>query len=1153
MEDLAIPPIGTTEYPFLGSFNGNGKIVSGFTTANAQSLLEKRPTNAQFQATNNLLSTFDKTSSEEAGAVIGFFGVVGDYNGAADRIRAKITADGLTGDSAVFNDTDITVQNVGLNDFTIDNRSGATTIGLAAGYVNALMVNVLVNDCTMTASGSGSAIEQAVNLSNHALVGYCTAEFEASLGIYEVNLSDPTSTTTANINDVELGADWGGSIAMDTLYDNLVLVRDNSANNTGIDYAWKAVKVRNSDNTSFCGVERVTTQFMKTDNFRDSNGNSIKDRYSVMYTFANQMVNETFMIAGGAMVSEVVCEQTNSTVNAYVIKYGSEYLNVELGGGMPTIGLGNDRASATRWVLLDNGTLFVLTSGIKLYVNVVIGSEISFSYIDHTKSGWSYVEDKGLCYTADGKSYYLKLINDAWELREEDNTASYYVIKSGDNYLIGTEDQLSPQAPYFSGNLHTTNSNDPNITPWYTSANDNGVNVYTTIKGAEVYLVNGMLYDETINQYRFLLDSQAVNIPWTIDANGYLSSNGQYVVCNDGIWSLSSNATNAAIVTPVTLGSDDNTVSWSYEADEVNDMSFDTTDAEEYDSFEFGVANKYDAAYIPLQKKDDNTPEDHNTGYITGGMYNHISSSNPEPQQNIGDVRASSFYVKNVLLDKNGNRKETLHACINGSFTDIAFNATNESSGLKKYEEAYNGTGEDGSNFKDLISVSENAADPTNGINNKRLYGLQFVDGMISTSSLITIPEATVNRETIQNYQVPADCIDFTLRQKGYINFFAGTYYPNTNCFFSLHHIIRNGNKITEIKEIQRIYESGSGTTSTYVYEYKGDTNFDADGLTLVFNTDWLTSPTEIIAQGDSDINSDSIHGFRGDIYYFEIPVNAGEYALGSVEGKIGACLLYLDIGASAQDIPANVDRTEIHEVFTEGVASYNYPEGVGLMDGSTYAEMTGEYISLKGESVLNATINRVGDQVTVSGSGLSLNASHGYTVSGVSSATASPTVPKITKRVSYIDKDVDFNTTYIFIVTFIDLNGDGTYDPEGGDSITLTNDEGIAVEGIELTNTNDETSFKLPTHTTPDRIKWEDIKASSTSVLSYRYSSDGTVTNSFEYSHTAKTYTVSISSDVATTVTVTDVNSTENVVSSSINGSTASKDANIDITESTP
>ena len=54
-----------------------------------------------------------------------------------------------------------------------------------------------------------------------------------------------------------------------------------------------------------------------------------------------------------------------------------------------------------------------------------------------------------------------------------------------------------------------------------------------------------------------------------------------------------------------------------------------------------------------------------------------------------------------------------------------------------------------------------------------------------------------------------------------------------------------------------------------------------------LFNMDWVT-----MSNGNTIVENA--------VYYFEIPVNEGEYALGSVSGnKTGAYLMYLDIGAS--------------------------------------------------------------------------------------------------------------------------------------------------------------------------------------------------------------------------------------------------------------
>ena len=61
---------------------------------------------------------------------------------------------------------------------------------------------------------------------------------------------------------------------------------------------------------------------------------------------------------------------------------------------------------------------------------------------------------------------------------------------------------------------------------------------------------------------------------------------------------------------------------------------------------------------------------------------------------------------------------------------------------------------------------------------------------------------------------------------------------------------------------------------------------------TPIFKTSWITNPG--ISQGTQ-------------LYYFEVPCNAGEYCLGSVSGKTGAYLAYLDIASNGGEAINNV------------------------------------------------------------------------------------------------------------------------------------------------------------------------------------------------------------------------------------------------------
>lgn len=184
------------------------------------------------------------------------------------------------------------------------------------------------------------------------------------------------------------------------------------------------------------------------------------------------------------------------------------------------------------------------------------------------------------------------------------------------------------------------------------------------------------------------------------------------------------------------------------------------------------------------------------------------------------------------------------------------------------------------------------------------------MDAQISTSNLVTVPNATINGHTYTDYQMPKDSIDFNLKTSGYINVFAGTYFsiansngPNVDCFFSLYKIERDqlNHQIIAINEIKAIYEDNG----SYSYQYKDGT---APSGTKVFDTDCLTKPSGLV--------SDSV-------YYFEIPVGAGEFAIGSVNGMKGGYLLYLDISTHKGDSVA------VHEKMTIDTISYVLPKGV--------------------------------------------------------------------------------------------------------------------------------------------------------------------------------------------------------------------------------
>jgi hypothetical protein len=218
--------------------------------------------------------------------------------------------------------------------------------------------------------------------------------------------------------------------------------------------------------------------------------------------------------------------------------------------------------------------------------------------------------------------------------------------------------------------------------------------------------------------------------------------------------------------------------------------------------------------------------------------------------------------------------------------------------------------------------------------------GIHFDTNAVSTSTTTSLSSAKILGHTYTNYNMPIGCIDFHVQDAGKINFFAGSYYNLTSntgtsaqltsanlndSFFSLHHIFRNSSQgLTGSKEISAIYtntDASNNSTVPYVYKYTDNTYSTGTAGTLLFDMQYLWNAAPVVLT----------------LYYFEIPVNPGEYALGAVkQGSTikskGAYLIYLDISANAERT-ITTTTTEVTETTTYVL---NYPNGVAFVDSAS-------------------------------------------------------------------------------------------------------------------------------------------------------------------------------------------------------------------------
>ncbi len=1068
MDGLSIPPIGTTQYPFLGNFNGNGKKIIGCITANALSALEKHPVRAQF-IDSGLLGKYVENSTDEAGQVIGLFGVIGDYNNEVSRISgisgysaSDATPPTANDDGTVLYTQAISAYNFSVDGYQLQNYTNATTVGIAAGYVNAPLTGVKLSNSTVDVKKSSSAFDATAmteNVSDYTLVGYCTPAYRSQLNVHTTDVYSPLTTSEGKhvIQDNTGDGDatgWGGSIAMDNLYDTLEGVFTNNATMaTDYVYAFERVKAAGSDTYTITGT---TTN----GNFRVSNIND--DYFSVTYTLrsANNTSDTTYLyISGGAKRTDRVYSYTGKTGTGYKYSMDGRYLNVTT-TGTPALTSGTAENGATAWVLSTDRYMYTDIGGIIWYLNAD-GTTLSLSMTPTTQ--WTYQD--GVLSTG---NYRLTYQNNAWALMNTNGVQSYistqvgnttYYLSNNGTTLTSTTNQADATVWTFSGNNEGTISTTVNNTTYYLYGNNNNLTLNAT----------STTWENSNNQLYY-------------SRRGLFGTTTYYFRYNNG-WTLTTSENDAATLTFTEVALPTLTTSETVVQEIIAEEETTTLDFTHEQS---------DSTYIPLAMDDTYQPKNNNTGYITSGTWDETST--PGYPIRSGDIRVSEYGTDDIYDHNNVyviDKSKT-----DGSFTTMSLTSDGKSEGFVKFADCKD-------KYSALLSASSG-----------NLYGLHFMNGIISKDVQVTIPQATINGKSYTNYKVPSDCIDFNLKERGYINFFAGTYFDGNDCFFSLHHIVRDvpgegetrAPAIQSIKEIDQIYHYPSADDATvadpskpYIYLYTDGTYSQAltTGYEKCFDMDWLKTPNITKNCG----------------YYFEVPVNAGEYALGSVEGGTGAYLLYLDLSANAQE----VERTKVTEIVTETVTMHSYASGV-TVDG---ADAAGIAFTMKpsytGSFTVGSGANGTVTYTAGSANHIFITASAGAILSPTDSVTLTPEIPiKIitTKRVTFIERNTTTNEVATTVITYVetDLNGEKTF------TITATVQEGEntptdQTELIVKGTTNGVTA--LNSTKKDDSIDWTKITEDETgrshiSTYTYQYSIDGegaTVS-------TTPTYTAAVMAD---------------------------------------
>lgn len=227
---LALPPIGTEEYPFIGHFNGNGKVISNVKVSNDGADLVRRPTNANFWSTDNVLQT---TANADV-SIVGLFGVTGDYGSFVEEkyqkdesvsVKDSLTAPKEAPDavnSGEFYFSDMQIKDFYVNGLQVNSRASKTLVGLVAGYVCSTVKNTGVYACNIFLKGNASGLTALKKNASTTTLGTVVSKYSI-VGDYDESLVAWTEKPVAGGEGGSQGdgAAWGGSIDMRTLNQRL--------------------------------------------------------------------------------------------------------------------------------------------------------------------------------------------------------------------------------------------------------------------------------------------------------------------------------------------------------------------------------------------------------------------------------------------------------------------------------------------------------------------------------------------------------------------------------------------------------------------------------------------------------------------------------------------------------------------------------------------------------------------------------------------------------------------------------------------------------------------------------------------------------------------------------------------------------------------
>ena len=927
MQGITLPPIGTETYPFYGNFDGNGKTISNLTVSNDN----PNSTDSDF----GVMKPASIPDHAKQPNIVGFFGVVGKL--------PNVNAD--------YDSTINEAKNFTLLNIKVQNRTPTLLIGLAAGYMDGLMSGVKVDgdsDIIINkVSGNNPTAITTISkkISEYGLVGFTTKP--GSSGTYKQNISRYYDSED---DDDGTGDDWGGSIDMHSLYTRLKSFDGTTAT---------PPNPTTSNGTADPGTSKMTTVSTPTtynESFLDGDADEEDIQNSNIRTYTKNTGTD-FMgnfkhgdywwnkiyLVGGHYINNIYY-LSDTDVGVSISSGTNHFLTTNTGySNVRDVTSKNDSCV---WHI-ENGLIYTTRytynhlsqtkTNYYLYNN---RGSLALTDRQTTANGvpWTVTENNGnqVIKSTYNNNQYRLVYNNGWTLVNV-SAVSYYTIEttSGSSTYYFSNSRTGSSNPYTPGEATTDIDSAAHL-------NVNNTGVYYTVGTTNYYLV---LYRTSNNSttYNFRLRTSTQNNNQYVYfrySNGNLTATTSgrpsatyYLHLSGTSWTATTSSSSALSLTSH-YQYDDNSFQIATQSHSVDTKKYD--DPETSGHMEFSSS---DTSYMPInaykedQKEGDVVvakqyePTSKNTGYIVGGTTSATYASNSRSMV-ISCYDRSTKIGKSLDTDNCTILDNKVRTVTQKSGDTEPKVYTLDKTNLKKYDDIKD------PNTNEVISVGSKTKLQNVFINNvdedgedlNQVSGLHFTNAnsnrtfMIRKENVVDATNVKVGGREYSGdntYQLPVYSIDFNLKQQGYINFFAGSYNGGSgagqtgdtkiNAFFSLHRVFRDSsNKISDIKEIKAIYTK-SGSTQ-YYYSYKkyknADNDYDIDPdsdvtsttenqYTKVFDTDWLGFMNRKLQQTDS----------LGHLYYFEIPVDSGEYCLGNVchgtDVPEGCYLIYLDIGAS--------------------------------------------------------------------------------------------------------------------------------------------------------------------------------------------------------------------------------------------------------------